>query len=220
MDIIMNELNFPIKYKYARVTPGDYVVTEFDDFSYRYTESKNIVIDVLVDTSEVTNMGYMFYNCVSLKYISTFNTSNVTDMTNMFYGCSKLTTIPQLDTSKVIDMGYMFYGCNKLVSIPSLDCQNVESMNSFFGFSDITTLTDLGGFKDLGKKGSVSGINSGFLDNTPNLTHESLMNVINNLYDRSANGLSTTSISFGTKNLNKLTDEEKAIAVNKGWTLV
>ena len=219
MDIIMNELNFPIKYKYARVTPGDYVTTEFDDFSYRYTESKNIVIDVLVDTSEVTNMGYMFYNCVSLKYISTFNTSNVTSMTNMFYGCSELTTIPQLDTSKVTNMRYMFYGCKK-ISIPLLDCQNVTSMNNFFGFSDITTLTNLGGFKDLGKQSSVSGVNSDFLDKVPNLTHESLMNVINNLYDRSANGLSTTSISFGTKNLNKLTDEEKAIAINKGWTLL
>ena len=219
MDIIMNELNFPIKYKYARVTPGDYVVTEFDDFSYRYTSSKNRVIDVLVDTSEVTNMEYMFYDCGSLKYIPPIDTSMVTNMSNMFYDCSELTTIPQLDTSKVTNMRYMFYGCKKLISIPLLDCQNVTSMNNFFGYSDITSLVDLSGFKDLGKK-SVSGINSGFLDKVPNLTHESLMNVINNLYDRSANGLSTSSISFGTTNLNKLTDGEKAIAINKGWGLL
>ena len=53
----------------------------------------------------------------------------------------------------------------------------------------------------------------------PNATVESLMNVINNLYDLTANGLSGKTVKFGTTNLNKLTDEQKAVAVNKGWTL-
>jgi surface protein len=215
----MNELNFPIKYKYTRVTPGDYVATEFDDFSHRYTSSKNRVIDVLVDTSEVTNMEYMFDNCESLKYIPQLDTSKVTNMSYMFHGCDNLITIPQLDTSNVINMRYMFNGCNKLVSIPILDCQNVTYMLGIFDFYNGSSLTDLGGFKDLGKQ-SVSAISKYFLEEATNLTHQSLMNVIENLYDRKANGLSTLTISFGTKNLNKLTDEEKAIAVNKGWALV
>ena len=45
------------------------------------------------------------------------------------------------------------------------------------------------------------------------------MNVINNLYDLTANGLSGKTLKFGTTNLKKLTDEQKAVAVNKGWTL-
>ena len=244
MDVIMsNTLNFPIKYKYARVTPGDYVKTEFDNFSYRYIASKNNVIDVLVNTSEVTDMGhmfdscslmtitqfdtskvtnmeYMFYDCVGLKYIPLLDTSNATNMSYMFCNCGKLTTIPQLNTSKVTNMSYMFCNCEELISIPLLDCQNISKISSFFGYSNNKVIvTDLGGFKDLGKK-SVSGIGSNFLDKADKLTHESLMNVINNLYDRSANGLSTLSISFGTTNLNKLSDEEKSIAINKGWTLL
>ena len=60
----------------------------------------------------------------------------------------------------------------------------------------------------------------GFLKIIANLTVESLMNVINNLYDLTANGLSGKTLNFGTHNLKKLTDEQIAIAIAKGWTLI
>jgi surface protein len=237
------DLNFPIKYKYARVSPGDYVVGNATNANYMYAGSLNKVIKVLsnisnvtsmvrmfdecsflisihqLDTSNVNNMRYMFNYCFSLTTIPQLNTSKVTNMSNMFYNCGALTTIPQLDTGNVTNMDSMFNSCNRLVSIPLLNCQNLTSISSFFGYSTMTALTDLGGFKDLGKQSSVSGISYGFLDNASNLTHESLMNVINNLYDRKSNGMSNLSIKFGTTNLAKLTDEEKAIAINKGWNL-
>ena len=50
------------------------------------------------------------------------------------------------------------------------------------------------------------------------LTHESLMSMINALKDFSGSG-TTYTITFGTVNLAKLTDSEKAIAIQKGWTL-
>ena len=82
-------------------------------------------------------------------------------------------------------------------------------MSYFFGFSNIDTLADLGGFKNL----SIS-ITSYFLDRCPNLTVESLMNVINNLAT-----VSGQTLKFGSTNLNKLTAEQIAVATNKGWTL-
>ena len=87
-------------------------------------------------------------------------------------------------------------------------------METFFGWINIDTLTYLGGFKDL----KIS-INSDFLDRCPNLTIESLMNVINNVYDLTANGLSGKSLKFGQTNLDKLTAEQIAVATAKGWTL-
>ena len=69
-------------------------------------------------------------------------------------------------------------------------------------------------FKDL-----KVGWSSYFLDRVPNATVESLMNVINNLYDLAANGLSGKTLKFGTTNLNKLTADQIAVATNKGWTL-
>ena len=79
------------------------------------------------DTSNVTRMSSMFNGCKSLTTIdvSNFDTGNVTDMDLMFWNCSALTTIDvsNFDTSKVLDMVYMFNGCN---SLSSLDLSNFK----------------------------------------------------------------------------------------------
>ena len=192
-----------------------------------------------LDTSNVTNMSNMFWDCWNIDDIPQLDTSKVTSMSNMFMGCSILYHIPQLDTSNVTDMGFMFYYCTSLASIPQLDTSNVTSMdrmfkkcsslnsiplldcssitntNDPFEYDNLYNLTNLGGFKDL--KVSWS---SNFLNRVPNATVESLMNVINNLYNLTANGLSEQTLRFGTTNLNKLTADQIAVATNKGWTLI
>ena len=160
-----------------------------------------------IDTNKVTNMSYMFGFCSSLTTIPHLDTSNVTNMESMFFHCKLLTTIPPLYTSNVTNMGSMFYGCCSLPSIPLLDTSKVTNMDSILG--DCGALTYLGGFKNL----SIS-VTFRFLDQCPNLTVESLMNVINNLAK-----VSGKSLKFGSINLDKLTAEQKAIATNKGWTL-
>lgn len=169
----------------------------------------------MFDTSSITDMNFMFSNCSNLKSIPLLDTGSATSMNYMFQNCSNLQSIPQLDTSSVTSMNNMFDGCSKLQSIPLLDAGSITGTTTPFGFGNFSKLTDLGGFKDL--KVSWS---SNFLDKVPNATVESLMNVINNLYDLTANGLSGQKVKFGTKNLNKLTDEQKAVATNKGWTLL
>lgn len=65
---------------------------------------------------------------------------------------------------------------------------------------------------------SVLNYNFDFRQSTK-LTHESLMSIINALKDYS--GTSTTNTcTLGATNLAKLTDAEKAIATQKGWSLV
>ena len=162
-----------------------------------------------LDTSKVTYMSYMFNGCSSLTSLPLLDTSNVMNMEYMFNGCSSLTSIPALDTSKVTNMSWMLYSCDSLTSIALLDTTNVTDMSYLFGWSNNNTLTDLGGFKNL----SIS-VDSYFLDRCPNLTVESLMNVINNLAT-----VSGKTLKFGSTNLNKLTAEQIAIATNKGWTL-
>ena len=80
------------------------------------------------DTSKVTNMGLMFYGMrdLSALNLSSFNTSQVTDMHNMFYGMSNLTTlnVSHFDTSKVTNMGLMFYGMRDLSAL------NLSSFNT------------------------------------------------------------------------------------------
>ena len=91
-----------------------------------------------LNTSSVTNMSSMFYNCKKLTSIdlSNFNTSNVTDMSSMFFYCSSLTSlnVSSFNTAKVKYMGVdpeespggMFEGCT---SLKSLDVSKFNTAN-------------------------------------------------------------------------------------------
>ncbi len=74
-----------------------------------------------LNTNEVTNMSYMFFECSSLTSLdlSSFNTSKITDMYGMFYECSSLTSLDlsSFNTSKVTDMVAMFCFCDYLRTI-------------------------------------------------------------------------------------------------------
>lgn len=178
----------------------------------------------LFDTSKVQSMYQTFYNCYKLETVPLFDTSAVTNMNGMFNTCSVLTTIPSFNTSNVRDMRSMFASCNKLQSIPALDCSAVSQIGYFFGYSAINTLTEMGGLINLGMSntlsGSLNGTTSSFLNYAPNLTKESVLNIINGLYDRASAGYSILNLKMHANHLAMLTDEEKAIATNKGWALV
>ena len=110
-----------------------------------------------------------------------------------------------MDTSKVIDMWGMFYGCSSLTSVPEMDVSNVTGMD--YMFDGCSSLTDLGGF---------AGLKSNLDLYYCPLTHDSIMNVINKAADVTA---SPATLTLWSDNLAKLSDEEKAVATNKGWTL-
>ena len=175
-----------------------------------------------IDTSNVTNMRSMFYQCDSLTTMPQLNTNNVTNMRTMFYQCNLLTTIPQLDTSKVTDMQSMFNYCESLTTVPQLDASKVISIH--FMFAQNRNLTNLGGLLNLGQAYLTTENANDYnyeldLNMSPKLTHESLMNVINGLYDIKTKGCNTQSLRLGSTNIAKLTSEEIAIATNKGWTV-
>ena len=156
------------------------------------------------DTSKVRSMNRLFYECTSLKSVPAFDTSNVTDMGSMFGYCSSLESVPAFDTSKVESMGAMFYGCTSLKSVPAFDMSNVKSMGSMF--SGCTSLK------------SVLMENIGYnLDISASTQFEAsdLVVILNNL----KTVYQTRTLTMGATNLAKLTDEQKAIATNKGWTL-
>ena len=81
-----------------------------------------------LNTSAVTNMGYMFYGCYGLTSLnlSNFNTSAVTNMGYMFWGCSGLKelNLSNFNTAKVTNMGWMFAYCSGLTSL------NVSNFNT------------------------------------------------------------------------------------------
>ena len=120
----------------------------FYNFS-KLTEIENIS---LLDTSNVTSMYQMFYECRSLTSLdlSNFDTSQVTNMVSMFYSCSKLTNldVSKFDTSEVTNMSAMFRNCSSLTSldVSKFDTSNVTDMHEMFrGCRSLTSL-DLSNF--------------------------------------------------------------------------
>ena len=178
-----------------------------------------------LDTSNVTNMEGMFNYCYSLKTIPKINTSKVTSMLNMFKVCYSLKTIPQLDTSNVTNMGGMFSGCNSLTAIPQLDTSKVNYIREMF--SGCYSLMTLNGLLNLGQAYLITA-SANFLNYTlelssAKLTEQSIINVLNNLYDIATKGCQVQKVNLGTTNLAKLTSEEGQQALSnaqsKGWTV-
>lgn len=200
-----------------------YAIDSFDtsnvtNMQYMFSDCDGLVTIPQLDTTNVTNMIYFLNYCKNVYEIPMLDTSNVLSMSNLLRG-AKIITFPQWNMSKVTDVSNLFNDCKWLIDVPELDWGAVKTCQYPFGTANLSTVANLGGFKDLGKEKSISGTTSYFLNVVPNLTHESLMNVINKLYDRKTAGYSTLSLKFGSTNLGKLTDEEKAIATNKGYTL-
>ena len=169
----------------------------------------------LFDTSSVTNMYRMFYWCTSLTTVPQFDTSNVTSMEEMFYNCSSLTTVPLFDTSSATNMNYMFQYCTKLTSVPLFNTSNVTNMSSmFYGCSKLTSVD---GFTDLGK--AFTSAQTFDLSNCP-LTSESVTNIANTVYDMNQNtSIQSSTIQFKSTVYSALTDEQKTLFTNKGWTV-
>ena len=68
----------------------------------------------LLDTSNVTNMKFIFTECSNLMIIPLLDTNNAINMSYMFNLCSNLVTVPILNTSSVTNMNYMFNDCLSL----------------------------------------------------------------------------------------------------------
>lgn len=132
--------------------------------------------------------------------------SNCTAMNRCFY-LSEIERIGVLDVTRAQNITALLGYCKNLYKVDGIVFSkdityNVASM--FLGCESLTDITAYGEF-------ATSGLN---LSACP-LTHDSIMSFINILEPTST----TKTITFGTTNLAKLSNEEKAIATQKGWTL-
>ena len=104
------------------------------------------------DTSNVTDMSWMFFDCSSLTEldVSGFDTSNVTDMSYMFCFCESLMELDlsDFDTSIVTDMSEMFSGCKSLMKldVSGFDTGNVTDMSEMFYDCENLFLLDTSNF--------------------------------------------------------------------------
>jgi hypothetical protein len=170
----------------------------------------------ILNTQNITNAYGMFGQCSVLQSVPEYNFSNNLNFGWMFGNCISLVTGPSLNTQSATDLSYMFTDCTALQSVPLYEAGNCANINGIF--NGCYNLTDVGGFKDLGKQTYVDGT-EWFINSLTNLTRDSILNIFNNLYDRTTmTDVSILNIALG-ENISKLTEDDIAIASSKGWNV-
>ena len=130
-----------------------YTPTSLKEFFRDCTGLNEITGLKYLNTAEVTDMSYMFWNCRNLSSLdlTNFNTTKVENMFGMFYDCENLSSlvISNFNTANVTDMSNMFYLCKNLSSldIPNFNTANVTDMSYMFDMCNILTELNLSNFK-------------------------------------------------------------------------
>lgn len=158
------------------------------------------------------SVSYLFGDCSSLIEVTAINTTGVANFQGMFSGCSVLVNSPEFDTSSATTVGELFNNCSKLESAPTISTNNYVSAS--YVFANCTSLVDATKISGL-KADNIYGIFMGCTNlkhipqfaltssvhfqnafkDCPNLTDESLNNIMATCYKSSPNA------SGGTKSL-------------------
>lgn len=153
----------------------------------------------------------MFNNDAQLEEAPYFEMKYIGNTENMFYG-TKITTIPQYDMVNVRVVNSMFHACRNLTTLPLLNWESVVTTENCF--ADCVALTTVGGFQNLRAK-----LNFQY---SP-LTDESVSNIINYVYNFTANAETPDStegiLILKLDVFNSISDELKALATSRGWSI-
>lgn len=181
------------RHEFTILIPKSYIIINIFHEPLATLVSKVIFIDDGI--SEVRNGYELFKSNATLKGLPAYlEFQRFTSMYKMCYGCTALTHVRQLETENVTDMIWVFYGCSSLQKIDTTftTCRNLQNVR-FSG----TINVDI------------------FMNGCPKLAVDSLLSLLNALAD----GVTDKTCKIGSTNLAKLTDAQKAIATDKGWTL-
>jgi surface protein len=162
----------------------------------------------LEETVTSLDSGFRGTQLREIIFPETWDLKNITSLGCMFQDSPFLRTviIRNFNTNQVTNTDRMFYncGCLQTVDLSGCDFSNVTNMNNmFYGCSRLTNIY-------------IDVIPKSVILNSVNLSHDSLIRIINAL----TTVTEAQTLTIGTTNLAKLTEEEIAVATGKGWTVV
>lgn len=198
----------------AKIT--DKTITEFPGADFRdcteiislFYNCKNLVsVGEMKNTYRITNIDGLFDNCILLKSINVFDTSAVTIMAFVFNKCQHFERFPLLNTDNVHAYQFMFNGCTSLHTIEFLNMINVNDEDRCFNtFKECTSL----------KTAKISNLGVSLdLSWCKVLSVDSVLFLFNN----AKSGVSGKTIQLNSLVFDQLTEEQIAIATEKGFSV-
>lgn len=182
-----------------------------------------------------TNMRQCFKDCVGLITVIQIDMNIATNCQLMFSGCKKLQSIESITHGEDVnvDTQGMFFGCETLLTSPKIagtlfypeamfsGCVKLTSIPIYKVYNDTYEIN--GGYRDMFKQcneltevGGLDGLNGNiWFSDSPLLTRESCLNIFN----YAAEVTTSPSITLHSEAYARLTEEDIAIAVNKGWAV-
>lgn len=169
------------------------------------------------DIKPVGSVAEMFANINQYRSVPnlcknqgiTIDFSKATEFRNILHG-SAIWHFGVVDCSSATNLDYAFNNASSLQKIDRLIVhEGIVTYTACFANSAL--------LKNITIEGTIAGTGVVLSVHTQ-LTHDSLMSIINALKDYSGTAITKT-VTLGATNLAKLTDSEKAIATQKGWTL-
>ncbi|UUC46549.1 BspA family leucine-rich repeat surface protein [Flavobacterium cerinum] len=174
-------------------------------FSGMFLECTALRTVPLLDTSKGTEFRSMFLGCTLLRNIPPLDTTSGIEFISMFSSCVVLRTIPVLNTAKGQEFRSMFHSCSALESVPVLKVTEGTFFNDMF--ANCGSLS----------KATFSGTKQSIAYDSCKLSRVALVDIFKNI----AAGVVSKTINI-TNNWGapSLTTEERAIATDKGWTII
>ena len=180
----------------------------YQDSGRKSLDMQNVVY---VDFTKAESLAYCFSNCKSLSQLTLpegFG-MNAKNITFCFSNCNALSSLHLPDGFGHLannNLG-VFNKCSALTSLHLPDGFGQNASSTYGCYTNCTSLTNITGNPNYSVSVNFTA--------AQNLTHDSLMVIINGLQTVT----SKQTLTLGSTNLAKLTEADKKIATDKGWTL-
>ena len=189
----------------------DFSKVQYAEYMFQSTKITSLPIDLKPNFTSILGM---FTSCTQLTDVSRWNVEKDVsqyDFSRVFNVATSITEMVFNNWTGNFNAGqYMIAGIRGLVTFDVRNC-NEGSIDLFWDCPN--TITNIYPPKTL--KADMTSFS-----NCNKLTVDSLVRIINALYDFASEGNTNThTLQIGNTNLAKLTDEQIAIATNKGWTV-
>lgn len=216
-------------------------LTNYEYMFYGCLSLENFTFENFNNSATTINIANMFTNCRVLSqeaisnFVATLSTKVLQSLSATFSNCSQLIDIDLSGANRLgNERGSLFNGCGGLISVAFPESNSTTACNyasCFNGCSSLQTITGtlnlknaisttnmFRGCESLTTLPTMTNINVN-LDLSPclSLSAEEIVNkVLNNLLPVYED---IKTLTLGATLLNLLSDEEKAMATDKGWIL-